>query len=70
MNTIQLSSIRFQIKYADFVIYLHSDFYVDVSSTGTISSVVPCSHLLFLFSTNINSVSFCYPLKATYITTK
>jgi len=45
--------------------YLHKDFYGDDSGIFTLSSAVPCSHRLSLFSTAINSVSCCYSNKHT-----
>jgi hypothetical protein len=64
------SLVQFKLKYTDLVIYLHTDFYGEDSGTGTLSSVVPCSHRLSLFSTATNSLSCCYSLKHTYIITK
>jgi hypothetical protein len=70
VNTINPSLVHFKLKNTNFVIYLHTDFYGNDSSIGTLSSAVPCSHRLSLFSTATNSVSFCYSPKETYITTK
>jgi len=67
VNTINPSLIQFTLKCTDLVIYVHTDVYGDDSGIGRLSSSVPCSHCLSLFSTVINSVSCCYSLKHTYI---